>query len=232
MLGPMALDSMLIQVNTVASTCMVFCLLQTRKTVKWQGSLDNLEDLGEVRLDFYSEPPPAAPEPGKLPSSPSPSSDSPAALLHQLSAVATLHQRGLGGGGVAPKLRKPCGELYPSRPSSALDCCGCTDWKLPLQRSLHFKLHILRSKVSPAIERWPMALEAISITTGSLEGSRLRRMELAKKRKEDQENCQFKTDWTEKYWFFYRTTPMLNRLNVAVIKSDNLKRHFTSIHAA
>lgn len=30
-------------------------------------------------------------------------------------------------------------------------------------------------KVSPAIDRWPMAFEAISITTGSLEGSRLRR---------------------------------------------------------
>ncbi|TNN42339.1 hypothetical protein EYF80_047480 [Liparis tanakae] len=33
-------------------------------------------------------------------------------------------------------------------------------------------------KVSPAIDRWPMALEAISITTGSLDGSRLRRMPL------------------------------------------------------
>lgn len=32
MLGPMALESMLIQVNTVASTCMVFCRLQEIKT--------------------------------------------------------------------------------------------------------------------------------------------------------------------------------------------------------
>lgn len=31
MLGPMALESMLIQVNTVASTCMVFCLLHKFK---------------------------------------------------------------------------------------------------------------------------------------------------------------------------------------------------------
>lgn len=32
MLGPMALDSMLMQVNTVASTCIVFCLLHKIKT--------------------------------------------------------------------------------------------------------------------------------------------------------------------------------------------------------
>lgn len=32
MLGPMALESMLIQVKTVASTCMVFCRLHTIKT--------------------------------------------------------------------------------------------------------------------------------------------------------------------------------------------------------
>lgn len=37
MLGPMALESMLIQVKTVASTCMVFCRLHTIKT-KLEGS--------------------------------------------------------------------------------------------------------------------------------------------------------------------------------------------------
>lgn len=31
MLGPIALESILIQVNTVASTCMVFCRLHTMK---------------------------------------------------------------------------------------------------------------------------------------------------------------------------------------------------------
>ena len=32
MLGPMALESMLMQVNTVASTCIVFCLLKAEKS--------------------------------------------------------------------------------------------------------------------------------------------------------------------------------------------------------
>lgn len=32
MLGPIALESMLIQVNTVASTCIVFCRLHAMKT--------------------------------------------------------------------------------------------------------------------------------------------------------------------------------------------------------
>ena len=63
-------------------------------------------------------------------------------------------------------------------------------------------------------------------------------MEFAEKRKVDQENRQFKTDWTEKYCFFLpdhanaKPTCLICIQNVAVIKSDNLKRHFTSIHAA
>lgn len=63
-------------------------------------------------------------------------------------------------------------------------------------------------------------------------------MEFAKKRKVDQENRQFKTDWTEKYCFFLpdhanaKPTCSMCMQSVAVIKSDNLKRHFNSIHAA
>ena len=38
MQGPIALESMLIQVNTVASTCMVFCLLHTNGQGRKKGA--------------------------------------------------------------------------------------------------------------------------------------------------------------------------------------------------
>ena len=63
-------------------------------------------------------------------------------------------------------------------------------------------------------------------------------MAFAKIRKVDQENRQFKTDWTERYWFFLpdqncaKPTCLICMQTVAVIKADNLKRHFNSIHAA
>ncbi|CAB1329235.1 unnamed protein product [Coregonus sp. 'balchen'] len=59
-------------------------------------------------------------------------------------------------------------------------------------------------------------------------------MAFAKIRKVDQENRQFKTDWTERYCSQSSAKPtcLICMQTVAVIKADNLKRHFNSIHAA
>ncbi|CAB1349126.1 unnamed protein product [Coregonus sp. 'balchen'] len=55
-------------------------------------------------------------------------------------------------------------------------------------------------------------------------------------RKVDQENRQFKTDWTVRYCFFLpdhnSAKPTCLICMQTVIKADNLKRHFNSIHAA
>ena len=63
-------------------------------------------------------------------------------------------------------------------------------------------------------------------------------MSFVKKRKVDLENRQFKTEWTDKYCFFLpdhansKPTCLICMQTVAVIKSDNLKRHFNCSHAA
>ncbi len=59
-----------------------------------------------------------------------------------------------------------------------------------------------------------------------------------KKRKVDQENRQFKTDWTDNFCFILpdhansKPTCLICMQTVAVCKAENLKRHFNTMHSA
>ncbi|XP_072115598.1 SCAN domain-containing protein 3-like [Mobula birostris] len=63
-------------------------------------------------------------------------------------------------------------------------------------------------------------------------------MACAKKHKVDQENHQLKSDWTDQFCFILpdhanaKPTCLICTQSVAVCKSENLKRHFNTVHAA
>ncbi|XP_029905790.1 general transcription factor II-I repeat domain-containing protein 2B-like [Myripristis murdjan] len=63
-------------------------------------------------------------------------------------------------------------------------------------------------------------------------------MAFAKKRKVDQENRQFKSDWIEQFCFILpdranaKPTCLICMKTVAVSKAENLRRHFNAVHAA
>lgn len=74
--------------------------------------------------------------------------------------------------------------------------------------------------------------------TNSLTTNSKNSMAFTKEHRIDQENRQFKSDWTEQFCFILpshsnsKPTCLICMQTISVIKSENLKRHFNTMHAA